>query len=175
MTAEYVVPNGNEEEFVAVALELGITELIFLYEDTKLPSLPRAEGITCSTARLSSKPLQNTVTVALGTTLSVLQKGISYVYGLEDDPKKDGLHQRRSGANEVLFGEMEQKKIGYLVSYALLQNKKQQVTTLGRLQQNIALAKKKNISIVLTSLAHSPEELRSPTDVNALKRILRLE
>ena len=83
---------------------------------------------------------------------------------------KDGLHARNSGLNQVLCAMMEKKGIALGISFNMILNSgvKDRAKLIGRVKQNIKLARKRNILIAPVSLAHTPFELRGDKEMHTL-------
>ena len=172
---------GQEEIFIAKALDLAISELVFVYDYKDMPSRSisdlhsfQKEGLRVFFGVLVDKkyqiPPHFTIQLILGTKSTSLFSGITHIYFNEGEPEKDFIHQRRSGFNHVFMQECVDKEIQILTSYVALQeaSDSRRAQLLGRMTQNKMLAQKKGVSYTLVSGATSSDQLRNPKDVNEL-------
>lgn len=185
---EYVfVKKGLEEEFIQQAKKELYDELVLIYSEEdidkinfeEIKNLEKTFKINLKTA-LDVKNQKNTQKqlfdeyLQLGTMKDVLFKGITIIYNNETEPKKDFIHQRRSGLNHVILQECKKKNIKVLISYGELQttNKSQKAKLIGRIKQNIKQSKKYGVNYEIASLARDKNKIRNSKDVKALQRIL---
>lgn len=117
-------------------------------------------------ARLSSQKTSSLI-FAQASRASLEHPAVAAVVDAEIQEKRDKLHQRNSGLNEVLASIASQNKKVLLLNLSLLRlQKKEQV--LGRFLQNIALAKKAKLPVLLISGARTAFELRATRELRAL-------
>lgn len=176
---------GQEKEFIAKALDLGISQLVFVYSlaDAKKRSLSdlhsfQSENLEVFFGVVLDKPRQLpshiTIKIGLGTKMSSLFSGLTHLYFNEGEDEKDFIHQRRGGLNHVLLAECKIKKISILTSYTELEQATTQrkAQLLGRMSQNKMLCTKKGVDYSLISGATSPQQLRKPSDTEELYKEL---
>lgn len=185
---DIVLPKDNEEEFIDIASKLGIKKLYFIYnfDDYKKEITQR-------------KPNQNAVDIEIGFLVNqknfknaskqsnflmakssdkdryfIESKKIKLIYGFEELPRKDYLHQRASGLNHVLCELAKKNGVAIGISYSSLINKNQEYASLlmGRMMQNIKLCQKHKTKIMIGSFSDNPFHLRNSHDVTNLFVIL---
>ena len=196
MSTEIVIPNDNEEKFIDIALKLGTKKIYFLYEpenfskktQEKIESLssnPNLE-ITIKTGFIVNQNNINTairhskILVAKSTEKSralIENKKIKLIYGFEEQPRKDFMHQRASGLNHIMCEIAKKNKtiIGISYSALLKNNTYNNFLLLGRIAQNISLCKKYKVPVAISSFSNNPFELRAHHDVASLFRILGMD
>lgn len=168
---EYVlVQEGQEASFIARAEELGVEELVLLYEKPPQKEVADKKSLKILSGLVGTKKSSANIQIVLGTSFNGWFSGLTHVGELELIERKDSLHQRRSGLNHVLLAEFKKKNVCVLFSYSLLQKR----NLIGRMMQNVMLCKKAEVKTELVSLARKPEDIRHPRDVAALGRILGL-
>ncbi|HME87260.1 MAG TPA: RNase P subunit p30 family protein [Candidatus Nanoarchaeia archaeon] len=163
---DYVIANGNEKEFIAIAEKLGYTELVFI--DGTLPMIK--SKIKLSTSKRIAKSDSSK------DRMLIEGKRIDILYDLELEKRKDHTHFRNSGMNQVIAKLMKEKNVSYGVSVSQLlhANPEQKANILGRMLQNIKICKKYKVSIVLASFGKSPFDMRDPKDLVAVAKTLGL-
>ena len=177
-TFDIVFPNNNEAEFIAMAKKLGTKELLFVYSLELYKQWAEKEsGVTIKTGILAS---QKKIKQAKAKTQYVLvaadpEKNVAIIehekpwllYGFEFQTRKDFLHHRNSGINHILASLMRENNVCYGFPFSELfhLSPEEQGVVLGRLQQNMMLAKKYKVEIVVASFAHTPFEMRSVKDL----------
>ena len=176
---------NNTKEFIQTAEQLGYKELILIYTEEEVREINKEEqqnireGTTLKLyfgIREGKRPLPKGFEehAALGTKIQRISSGITIIYNNENEEEKDYIHQRRSGLNHVFLQEILEKNIKILAGTSQLRQKPlwEQERILGRIRQNIKLAKKKNVTYEIASLAEQPLDMRSAKDMQALKREL---
>ena len=90
------------------------------------------------------------------------------IFGLELVHKKDAMHYRRSGLNQVLckIAASKSKKIGFDF-WSLMEPR-----VLGRVKQNIKFCKKYKVDYFLGAFAEKPELMRSFHDLKSFLKTL---
>lgn len=183
---DYVIPGGNENEFIMTAESLGFQELVFLYPSTKFDSvdltgLQARTKMKISKAALVAKKdiaMMNrkafTVSEASDDLRSTLETGPCMVFGCEEASEKDYLHHRGSGFNQVLAKIAHDKHIiyGFSFSSVLRADFVLRSQIIGRMSQNKMLFKKYKVSYVVASFAERPEEMRAMEEMRAFERVL---
>jgi len=180
-TLDIVFPNNNEAEFIAMAKKLGTKELLFVYSLQEYKQWKEKEiGVTIKTGILAA---QKEIKQAKAKTQYVLvaadpERNVAIIehekpwllYGFEFQTRKDFLHHRNSGINHILASLMKENNVqyGFPFNELLRLSLEQQGIVLGRLQQNMMIAKKYKVETVIASFAHSPFEMRSVKDLGCL-------
>ena len=90
----------------------------------------------------------------------------------ERNAKKDNLHFRDSGLNQVLCKIAADNKVAIGFSFSDILNSKERNVLLGRMRQNVELCRKYKIKMVLASFARNKYEQRNPRDLESLARVL---
>lgn len=176
---DIVFPKNNEEVFLKRAKVLGIKEIIFLYPIKEYKeSKCEEKGILVKTGILAfpthiqireAKKRAEIVVVpsdAMSDKNNIDAKP-TMIYNFELQERKDFMHHRNSGLNQVLCQAMAENHVayGFSVSSLLTAPKEKQAVILGRLHQNIMLAKKYDVEIILASFVADPLLMRNPKDV----------
>lgn len=174
---DFVFPEGNEEEFISMAKRLGYNSICFVYS---LKDFRKKEfDFKVYTAILEDLKFEKAkgkadfvIAKASDSVRSVIERGkVDFIYGFEENEKKDFIHYRNSGLNQVLCKLMKEKKIGYFLSLThLLESKDAQF--LGRVMQNIRLCRKYGVKVSFGSFAVDPLEMKGVNDVEALLKVL---
>lgn len=175
---DIVFPKNNEEAFIKTAKALGTKELIFLYSftDYKQNSFQEKDisiktGILAlpKQVRDAQKKAAIVVVKAAGETdLHTLEHfPPTIMYGFEFSERKDFMHHRNSGMNHMHAAMMAEKNVIYGFPVAALVNAEEKLKgeIVGRVRQNIALAKKYKVKVVLASFAADPLDMRNGKDV----------
>jgi len=92
----------------------------------------------------------------------------------ERNSNKDFMHQRNSGIDHIMARFMHERCIAIEISFAEVLNSSgiSRARILGRMRQNVILAKKYKTPVVLTSGARDKWGLRAPGDLMAFGRCL---
>ena len=96
------------------------------------------------------------------------------VFGLESTASTDSMHSRHSGLNHILCGLAEKNNIhlGISLSQLLISESFKRPYVIGRMTQNIILARKFGMEMKLASFATNPFHMRSYNDFLSLGKIL---
>jgi len=181
MNTDYVFPNNNEQEFIDIAIKLDYNKLIFIYnygEDikkikNKLSKLKNNKikidfGLLTINKNIqkAKKLSKNIIVKATKDNRNAIEKNKDILlYNLEDTGKKDFIHHRSSGLNQVLAKLMQKNNITLAFSFNLILNSNLKSKILGRIKQNIKLANKYKINTLIASFANNPYEMRSQKDL----------
>lgn len=195
------IPNGNEQEFINVARKLGTKSLVFLYEPKKLPNLDDIKLNDKKTNNVKKNDLKinlkidknnnpkNDIKITLANLIikntnkpglnfakvniqTVENKHITHLYDAESLEEKDNHHYRRSGMNQAIAKKIKEQQQTLIISIEQLITNKEPQTIIGRIQQNLELAKKYNLKIAIASMATKPENLRPEKELQALIKTL---
>lgn len=189
MFTEIILPKNNEAEFLEIAAKLGIKRLYFLYdfddynEDNVQKKLSIMKDVTIEIGFLVNQ--KNINKAAKHSELLVAKssdndrhfiesKKIKLIYGFEENPKKDYLHQRASGLNHITCEIARKNNVAVGFSYSSFFNKNNQIASLlmGRMMQNIALCKKYKVETLIGSFSEKPFDLRADHDIKSLFKML---
>mgnify|MGYP001571991671 CR=1 FL=1 len=175
MTTDIVLPDKNEQTFIARAQLLGIDRLIFLYPATPT-ILPQSSHVKIVTGILGTKGKAHLKVVRhTEHDLHIVEHDSpSILFDLETDMRADALHQRASGLNHILARACAKKQVTVAFSFGLLlaANAQKRAVLLGRMMQNIRLCRKFSVPMRIASFASAPEQMRNPADIKALFTLL---
>ena len=186
MNSDIVSPKGNEEEFLKIAEKLGFKSLVFVYDGTdKIPKKIPDSKIKITTAVVvEEKQIQKAKKCAslvlvesTGNDRWVFEKSqADIIFGLEAAQKKDFLHHRASGLNQVLckISATKGKTIGFDFSTVLSARGMFRAQRIGRMMQNARFCRKYKVKTILASFAKSPYGMRAPKDLEAFGKVIGL-
>lgn len=190
MYSDIVFPGGNEKEFLEIAKKLGYKTIIFAYKGIdkmpkSLPELMKKSKVKITTAIVAEeKQIQKAKKYAslvlvksTGNDRWVLEKSqADIIFGLEAAQKKDFLHHRASGLNQVLckIASQKGKTIGFDFSTVLNSKGMLRAQIIGRMMQNARFCRKYKVKVLLASFAKSPYGMRAQKDLDAFKRVIGL-
>ena len=180
MFCDIVLPDRNEKEFIEIAEKLGYTHIIFAYPFNKkgYPSIGDSNIKTIPAAILETKNVNKARTEK---EIVIAQAGeqnrpvfesryIDIIYGLECVSKKDFIHHKASGMNQVLGKFAQKNKIAIAFSFSMLLKSKgvKRAAIMARISQNIRICRKYNLHMITASFAKDPYSMRAPRDMMAL-------
>jgi len=190
MYADIVFPGGNEEKFLEIARRLGYKSIVFAYNGIEkmpknLPSLIKKSKIKITTAIVAEeKQIQKAKKYAslvlvrsTGNDRWVLEKSkVDILFGLETAQKKDFMHHRASGLNQVLckIAAKKGKTIGFDFSAVLNSKGMLRAQIIGRMMQNARFCRKYKVKVLLVSFARKPYEMRASKDIEAFGNVVGL-
>ena len=179
MFEEIVFPKNNEKEFIEIAEKLGTKKITFLYnlEDYKPKhnfdtDIEIKTGIISKTSNTSHAFKMSKFVAAKSSQYDrelIEGKKISMIYGFEESPRRDSMHQQASGLNHIMCTLAKSSNVAIGFSYSSLQNNPM-IT--GRMMQNLKLCKKYKNNVLVGSFATNPLQLRSRYDVASLFRLI---
>ena len=186
MKTDIVFPSGNEEEFVEMGFKLGFERLIFVYESmSKIKEVKSDFKIDCGVL-VSEKNKKNLVKkinkIKQRDHLVMVKAGdekfnrfvlertrADMIYGLELGKKRDAMHYRRSGLDQVLCKLAKTKKKIVVFSLKGISDP----VVLGRVMQNVKLCRKYGVKFILGSFASKAREMKSEHDLSLFLRLLQ--
>lgn len=184
MLTEVAIPKNNEKDFIGVAERLGIKSLLFLYEKNDksqskmLEELQKTTKIKLQTALLNKK-VPKQICFCTGERKNVEDKNATHLYGFELLEEKEHFHYRKSGMNQVISKLLQQKNKTLVIDMEKIleaKNAKQdQPQLIGRLSQNLILARKHKLNLIICSLATKPENLRTEKHYKSFLNMLGFE
>lgn len=176
---DFAFPKDNEKEFISLAERLGIKSLCFVYDD-KLPEKPSRSK---SSLKIYSAVLCDQKNIRRQKKSFTLMRCSSpkdirpileqhrpdLILNLESVSRKDFIHHRASGLNQVHASLLTKNDIVAGFSFSSLLNKKPQekAVLLGRLSQNISFARKYRFPLFIGSFASEPFHLRPYQDLKS--------
>jgi ribonuclease P/MRP protein subunit RPP1 len=168
MFADIVFPKDNEEEFLRIAERLGYSAIVFAYEG-KVPDLSKLKASITVYAYGKFGDLK--LAKSTGDDRAVMEKkDVDLIYGLEEAQKKDFMHHRASGLNQVLCAIAKKQGIiiGFSLSSLIHSSGMVRAQIMGRMMQNIRFCRKYKLLAAFCSFASSPYQMRAPLDMVAL-------
>ena len=175
MFVDICIPKNNEKDFVDVAKRLGTKSLLFLYDKPNLKIFEDNE-VKIFNGLITQKNVSGKgVVFAKAEVHNIDNKNINFLYGAETLEEKDHTHYRRSGLNNVLMKKIKEKNKVLVFDIEKIILSGQSEVLLGRLRQNLLLAKKYDVRIVVASFASSPLNLRSEQDLKSLIKVFGCE
>lgn len=179
MHADIVFPDRNEKEFLEIAEKLGFEALVFVYDNpNKIPQKLPASKLKTKTALLAKekeiqKPRNKAELIlykSTGNDRWVFEKSeADIIFGLEEAQKKDFMHHRASGLNQVLCRIASKKgKIIAIPFSAILSSKGMlRAQLIGKMMQNVRFCRKFKVMTALASFAKTPYQMRAPAELTA--------
>jgi hypothetical protein len=180
---DIVFPDNNEQEFIKLAKRLDYKGIIFIYDDKKkvkklTSDFPFKQAVLCPPTKI--RPIQDAglLAVCKGSEKAreSIERAADMVFAVEDE-RKDSLHYRRSGLNQVLckFAKSKNVAIGLDFNSILTSRKSYRALIMGRMMQNIVLCRKYKVKMVIASFAKTPYQMRSPQDIRAFFHVLGMQ
>ena len=184
---DIVIPNNNEEEFIAIARKLGYKTLHFLYnyDDyhskkknfADVPGIKIVNGILADSKKL--KKIKNKIEgvfVAAKSSdkdMEIMEGSLAnLIFSFEENPRRDFIHQRASGLNHILCSLARKNNIAIGFSSSSILNSKNTHEILGRIMQNLRMCRQFKVKTIIASFAKNPYEMRSMHDLMSLFKIL---
>ncbi len=171
-----VVPNGNEQEFIDVALALDYDEIVFITGSMDYKK-PASDKISVKTAFLLKNISQMGIAkkkfdyVIAPAERQFFEIKADFIVSLEND-LKDNFHYRNTPLNQVHAALAKKSRAVMTFDFrVLLYNP---ILALGKMYQNAGLIKKYSLDNDSFSFARSPSEMRSRQILDALLRVLGL-
>lgn len=179
MFEEIVFPKNNEKEFIEIAEKLGTKKIIFLYnaEDYNPKKFETdieiKTGIIATAGSISHASKISRIIAVKSSPYDrqLMENGkATIIYGFEENPKRDSMHQSASGLNHIMCSIVKSKNVAIGFSYtSLIENSH---SIVGRMMQNLKLCRKYKNDIIIGSFATRPFQLRSRHDVDSLFRLI---
>ena len=190
---DFVVPNNNEEEFIAMAERLGYKELFFLYNlheyitkqekseknNNKVNKIKIHNGVLAdknTLYKIQNKLKDKEAFVAIKSSSNdkeaIEKSRIDMVFSFEESPRKDFIHHRASGLNHILCKMAKENNVAIGFSIKSLLDAGNKPELLGRIMQNMKLCRKFEVKTSIASFATNPFEMRGAHDLASLFKIL---
>lgn len=187
---DFVIPNNNEDEFIVMTDKLGYKGLYFLYDlndylnknktiSTNNKKIKIYTGILADKKniyKIKTKFKNKDIFVAVKSSNNdreVIEKAkINMIFSLEENFRRDFIHQRASGLNHILCKSAKENDvtIGFSVKSILDSQNKREI--MGRITQNINLCRKFKVKTTIASFAQNPFEMKNTKDLTSLFEIL---
>lgn len=183
MYIDICFPKGNENEFVEIAKKIGTKALVLVYKDYKELIKQKNLKLNYNTylgllSNIKVREKQEIgVDIILSTSVTrrdIENKIINLQYNFENISKKDKIHFRSSGINQVIGKIIKQKKkiVGISVTNLWKGNTAKK---LGRIIQNLKILTKYDVDYFLASFAENPIELSSMSNIISMSRTLGIK
>lgn len=173
-----MIPQNNEEHFLEVAKKLN-QKVSFLYTTLNEAS-NESSGLLIKEKdkkkqillvnKAKSKKIQTFVEAtedAKANRFLIERVAPNIIYNFEKVPRKDSVHYKRSGLDQVLCKLLAKKNITVGFSFSSILSSKQPEKIIGRMLQNIRFCKKYKVKMVFSIFATDPYELRTEKDLKA--------
>jgi len=172
---DVVIPNGNEEDFIDMALSSGYSQICFLVEDSRYSYASKRIGVKkallVKSVNQISKSRKNFDFIFANAERKFFESKIDYIINAELFDRKDSFHFKRTALNQVHAKLAKSNNIAVLFSFSnLLSNRR--IQTLGRMFQNAILVKKYKLQSNAFSLTKDPTSMKSRNILDALIRVL---
>lgn len=187
MKTDYVFPMHNESKFIRNAELLGYKQLFLIYEYTKgfdykkysqeIARLNKKSKVILLLGLIAdSKDVQKALNMTKfvfvnaideSSIRKIVEKSRPYaVFNLEYQ-KKDFIHHKNSGLNQITCRLLKQNKISLGFSFSFLLHSNNRQFLIGRMMQNICFARKFRFAAKIGSFATHPDDMRSPPDLKS--------
>jgi len=186
---DIVIPDNNEEEFIAIARKLGYKTLCFLYNYDNYQSKKKnfadilgikiVKGVLAdgkNLKKIKNKIEEDTVFVAAKSSdkdREIMEGSLAnLIFSFEENQRRDFIHQRASGLNHILCSLARKNNIAIGFSFASILNARDRHEILGRITQNLRMCKRFKVKTIMASFAKNPYEMRSMHDLMSLFKLL---
>jgi len=102
-------------------------------------------------------------------------KKVSMILSPEIKRKKDFMHSRDSGLNQVLCKLLAKNNISVGFSFSLILNSNNKASLLGKMQQNVKLCRKYKVKMRIASFAQNKWEFRSEDSLISFGKIIGMK
>ncbi len=183
---DIVFPNGNEEEFIKIAKKIGYDSLCFAYplkdffqQKKKKYDFKITYSILADDKTINKLKKTNDIVLVKSTenARNIIESNKNIIiFGLEQNNKKDFIHQKRSGLNHIMcsLATKNNIKIGLSFNSLLSASEQKRNILLGRMIDNIKLCRKYKTKVIIGSFAANPYEMRAYNDLISLFSTLSL-
>lgn len=178
------------EQRAALARELGHKEILLLFQkDSKdnqelikkirEDAAPRVESAILISTQNQAKSLRKNYDHIIAPCKREFfeNKNVDFILEPESGSRKDFIHHRNSGLNQVLLklcqATSKREAKGIIATLSLLRGARRPSEILGRMLQNARWCEKYKVAYHVTSGARTAMEQRSAPDLAALKRTVR--
>lgn len=177
---DVILGEESKEAFGVVSRQLGVDSFVHVTSFGKKGRIQRCSGLFIGKARDIQKASGYGVPVFARVNDRVLfdrrytGKAPLVVFELEQIEPYDGVHYRYSGLNQVLCKLAHDHNIILGISFSQLLRlpARKYATVLGRMIQNVTLARKFGMRIKLGSFARDPWEMRAARDMASFGALL---
>jgi RNase P/RNase MRP subunit p30 len=186
---DLVFPNGNELLFMQMAEKLSYSGICFVYEYNRFRpaadifsefsrsnlnqtshnnKLDIYSGIICAPKEIQKA--RNKADFVIVNDIENIRETVEkhkpdVLFGVEMQKKRDYMHQRNSGINQVVCDIANTKNVAFGIPFRWILEARNKQILLGRIMQNLKLYKKYKSKIIFASFAERPMQMRSPKDL----------
>ncbi|MEM4637641.1 MAG: hypothetical protein QXK76_01275 [Candidatus Woesearchaeota archaeon] len=171
---DIVIPKNNEEKFIDVALSLGYKKIVFLSDNINYKySSERIKVISAflvkdvNIIKFARKSFDY---VVADSERVFFESKVDFIINSELIQKSDSFHYRRTGLNQVNAKLCKENDICLVFSFSNILDKNFQ--NLGRMYQDMYLAKKYNLKVNAFSLSKEPMCMKSRIILESFLRVL---
>jgi hypothetical protein len=174
---DVVIPNNNEESFIARALDLGYKEIVFLTSDIHYVR-PLTNKLIIRTAYLLKDVSEFSRTrkkfdyIFAKAERKYFELKVDFIIDVESSERKDSFHYRATSLNQVHAELAKKNEITLVFNFSKLAS--DPLSTKGKMSQNALLIKKYKLKHTAFSLATTPSMMRSLTTLHSLEILLGL-
>jgi len=171
---DIVFPKDNEQEFIDIAKRLKLKGLCFVYPDVKSKEtldelrkntkLKIYHGLLVDHKTAGKSKADLLIAKSGEHDRFLIEQGkANLLFELEQSSRKDFMHQKNAGLNQVLcrLASEKNKIIGFSFFSVLKAKPRQQSRTFGRMMQNVMVCRKYEVNMCLASFAEDPFDMRS--------------
>jgi RNase P/RNase MRP subunit p30 len=179
MKIDVVVPRGNEDVLLEMAVRLGFKEIILLYtkgQDIK-PELKKPSSVKIIRAifvsdinLLSGAKRYFDLVFAPSQREFVENPNVDYVILDSTQDGKDFFYQKRAALDDAVCAIAKAKEKMMVFNVGSCDGK----TVFGRMAQDAMLCRKYELKALVCSFADTPLAMRAPNDLDGFARSLRL-
>ena len=171
MFSDIVIPSGNEKDFIEMAKRLGYNSLIFIY-----PLITKKQKVEDNLVGMQDKSVKLSKVFSIGKSnlnkarnaegLKIVKAGgndrqffeskdIDIIYCLEEVSKRDYIHHKASGINQVLAKLANKNNISIAFSFSMFlkHNGVKRSAMMSRMMQNRRLCRKYKVNMMTASFA----------------------
>jgi len=189
MFVDIVFPSKNEGELVSVAEKLGYSGLCFVYDYQKDVNILRQGlekldtklkiylGLLAEPAdvRNAAKVCELVLVKGSAKNHDVLEKlPVDILFGSEFFMKRDAMHYRGSGLNQILCRLAAKNKVIIGFNLNMINESMNLPMILGRVMQNIVLCKKYRAEMAIFSGARKPYQMKGISDLMSFMTVAGL-
>ena len=193
MKTDLIFPEGNEQELIEMASALGYEQLVFVYDAPEKVKILPAGKIKLLYGVLVAEPTGNKLTRKIDQIkgkkfLALVQAGeeefnrfvmektaADIIFNLEYVYKKDHLHYRKSGLDEIICRIAAKREKTIAFSFSALLETEKKALVMGRMMQNLRFCRKFKVKTFMGSFTADKEAMRSPFDLQKLARVLGVD
>ena len=174
---DVVIPNSNEDLFIAQALDLGYKELVFLTSNINYVR-PLTNKLSIKTAYLLkdvsefSRARKRFDYIFAKAERKYFELKVDFIIDVESSDRKDSFHYRATSLNQVHADLAKKNDIALVFNFSALVSNP--LSTKGKMSQNALLIKKYKLKHVAFSLATTPSMMRSLAVLRSLEMLLSL-